>query len=327
LIAALKSIARDLILQKVYARLDHAGRNRVHALLNKRHNFTDLSGVTRSNAAVFEYRRKLADVAKRARLPENAGYIHFVYGFKDRDELPLYAFIAIQSARFHNPGWPVGFAYVQEPTGIWWERLRDEIECIQLADFDYFRGARFYHYAHKADVIRQLALHDLGGVYLDIDTLTRRNFLELRKHEFGMAVQGAVNDSAAGLCNAVMWGWPQARFLSQWLASYSSFRSKGRDGQWDYHSVRLPAIMLREHSELITILDHRAFFNPLWPDVERVMFSENGARWLVDVEAAYGFHLWNGAIEKRLRSIDLDWLRTSQSLYACIARPAMANFL
>lgn len=327
MLTTLKANTREWLIQHVYARMDHGTRNRVHAVLNKRHHVNRSSELTRSRAIIANYRSKLAEVGKRKPLADGTGYLHFVYGFKDKDELPLYAFIAIQSARFHNPGWPVVFSYVHEPSGIWWERLRNEIECVQLEDFDFFKTARFHHYAHKADVVRLLALHDLGGVYLDIDTLTRRSFSDLLKHEFGMAVQAAVHNSAAGLCNAVMWGHKDARFLKLWIDTYSAFRSKGRDGQWDYHSVRLPAIMLREHADLITILHHRAFFNPLWPDVERVMFREDGEKWLEDVEAAYGFHLWNGAIESRLRSIDLDWLRASKSLYAIVARPAMASFL
>lgn len=322
----LRAMVRGALARKVYGRLSHQNRNRVHALLNKRYYVLDLPGVLRSRAVIKNYRRDLASVRARTPVPENAGFLNFVYGFKDRDDLPLYAYLAIQSARFHNPGWPVVFSYVNEPTGHLWEKLRAEIVCVQLPQFDYFAGSKFVHYAHKADVIRLIALQELGGVYLDIDTLTVRSFAPLVAHEYGMAVQAEVHNSAAGLCNAIMWGRRNSRWVRLWLAEYRSFRSRGRDGQWDYHSVRLPAIMLQKHGQLLHILNHRAFFSPLWPEVERVMFSEGGICHLPDMEPAFGFHLWNNAIEKRLRAVDVDWIKSSTSLYAHYARPVIERF-
>ena len=84
---------------------------------------------------------------------------------------------------------------------------------IQLDDFSYFRNACFHHYAHKADIVRLLAINLVGGVYLDIDTITQKPFENLRRHSFTMGVQAGGSVAASGLCNAVLIGQPGATFL------------------------------------------------------------------------------------------------------------------
>jgi hypothetical protein len=296
-------------------------RHEVFALINRAKATADFGRMSRSADAFKTLSTDIAAI--RANHAGGPPFLHFVYGFKQQETFPFYAYMAIESARYHNPGWPVVFCYVHEPTGPWWAKIKPHLVLLPMQNFDYFKGSRFHHYAHKADVIRLLLLRELGGVYLDMDTLSIRPFADLAEHEFGMAVQAAVHDSAAGLCNAVMWGKPGARFVRLWIDEYSHFRSKGHDNHWDYHSVRLPGYLLRKHADHITILGHRAFFNPLWTDIERILFSERGPRYIADLECAYGFHLWNGGTEKTLRTFTPEWVRTSKSAYAHFARPVL----
>lgn len=264
---------------------------------------------------------ELRKLKSSASLPDGSAFLSFVYGFKEQEEFPYYAYLAIRSAQACNPSWPVVICFVNEPTGNWWLKIKPTIHTIQMPTFEFFLGARFYHYAHKSDVVRLLMLRELGGVYLDMDTLTVRSFKPLLEHDFGMAVQASsVHDSPAGLCNAVMWGRPNADFVNLWIREYASFRSKGRDDQWDFHSVKLPAILARTHHEKIAILNHRAFFFPLWTDMERVMFTENGQRFLPHLHDAYGFHLWNGATEATLLRVTPEWIANSTSVYATYVR-------
>jgi hypothetical protein len=279
--------------------------------------------VKESAAAIDDLLQQLSAIRERTHLPEGTAFIHFVYGFKASEEFPFYAYMAVKSAQACNPGWPVVFCFVNEPTGPWWQDIKSSALTVQMPNFDYFQGARFYHYAHKADVVRLLMLRELGGVYLDIDTITARPFSDLLAHEFGMAVQAGFEAHAAGLCNAVMWGKPNAEFLNIWIAEYASFQSKGRDDLWDFHSVKLPAILARQHYDKITILNHRAFFYPLWSDLERILLAERGERFLPYLQDAYAFHLWNGATEGALRRLSLESIRISTSVYAHFARKAL----
>ncbi|RTL60499.1 MAG: hypothetical protein EKK41_28815 [Hyphomicrobiales bacterium] len=285
-------------------------------------------GALRDRRTLLEFRSKLAAAARIRKPIEGQSYLHFVYGFKDRHEFPFYAYMAVRSAQFHNRDWPVFIHVVYEPTGPWWEKLLADptVMVIKIREFDYFGVARFYHYAHKSDIVRLLALHDVGGVYLDIDTITARSFSPLLEHEFGMAVQASIENSAAGLCNAVMWGKRNSHFSNLWIKQYRYFKSKGRDSDWDFHSVRLPWILTLKHAGHISILDHRAFFNPLWPEAVRVLFSGDGIKFWEDLQDAYGFHLWNGLTEKTLKTVGPDYVRNSTSVYARLARPVLEAF-
>ncbi len=315
-------IIKHKLLVPLYRLLGRRNQNRIFALLNKRNYLFSSLAAIRSARVIKTYREQLRALGAEHKRTQGVGFLHFVYGFKESVELPLYAFIAIKTAQFHNPHWPVVFSYVNEPTGPWWDKLKNDIHLVQLSDFTIFKGARFHHYAHKADVVRLLALEELGGVYLDIDTITQRPFADLLPHEFGMAVQPAAENSAAGLCNAAMWGQPQAAFVRLWLDQYASFRSRGRnDFHWDYHSVRLPATMLKHHPDLIVVMPYRTFFSVAWPDVARIMFTDDGARFKADLEIAHGFHLWNTMIEKRLMAVTPNgWNRRSRSTPCLPAR-------
>jgi Glycosyltransferase sugar-binding region containing DXD motif len=247
--------------------------------------------------------------------------LHFVYGFKNGGDIPYYGYMAIKSALHFNPGWRACYYTMNEPKGPIWDRIKAHVTLIRIGDFDYFMNARFHHYAHKADVIRLLIINRVGGVYLDLDTITRRSFEDLRSHEFVMGVQASGPDSSSGMANAVLVGKPGARFSTKWIEQYAYFRSRGRDDLWDYHSVKMPVHMMTHAPETVHILDYRAFFYPLWHAVETQLFTERAYdRFKDEFEAAYCFHLWNGASGPFLESLDDEFVRTSRSVYGEIAR-------
>jgi hypothetical protein len=246
---------------------------------------------------------------------------HFVYGFKSAGDIPFYGYMAIRSALSFNPGWRAYYYSMHEPAGPNWDRIKDYVTYIRIGDFDYFMNAKFHHYAHKADVVRLIVINKVGGVYLDLDTLTRRSFEGLRNEEFVMGVQASGPDSSSGMANAVMMGKPGARFSTIWIEQYGYFRSKGRDDLWDYHSVKMPVQMMSLAPDAIRVLDYRAFFYPLWHSVEAHLFTERAYdRFKDEFEDAYCFHLWNGASGPFLETLDDDFVRTSRSVYAEIAR-------
>jgi hypothetical protein len=302
---------------------DLYGLIELQAKLNKLKSYRHPKLVKESQEAIDHLMRELQLVSDAIKLEPNQGFLHFVYGFKQKEVFPYYAYLAIVTAQAHNPNWPVLFCYAHEPTGPWWDKIKPKIHTIQMEDFSYFMGARFYHYAHKADVVRLLMLRELGGIYLDMDTITVKPLGHLLEHDFGMAVQSAVHQAAAGLCNAIMWGKPYSDFCVLWVNTYGAFRSKGRDDYWDFHSVKLPGMLARDHAKSITILGHRAFFYPLWTDIERFLFSESGDKFLPHLESALGFHLWNGATEDMLQAVTPEWIEKSGSAYANYVRVAL----
>ncbi len=282
--------------------------------------------LARSHLNLIRYQRNLEDIARNAGIYDDLPVpkaIHFVFGLRGAEELPYYAYLAIASAKAQNKGWTVYFHYHHEPIGPHWETIKNEVVCVRVPQFAFYRFARLKHYAHKSDVNRMLALRRIGGVYLDLDTICCKPFEALRSNAFVMGIQATIPGATGGLCNAVMLSAPRARFLRNWIARYSSFRSSGRDALWDFHSVRLPVRLAVKTPELITVLPFNAFFYPLWPDVERVLLAEDSKKHCRYLQNSFVFHLWNGMTESALRKINWHYVQHSRSVYAHIARSAL----
>lgn len=251
---------------------------------------------------------------------------HFVIISSEPCFLQFYAFTAIATALHYNPGWTVILHATFEPTGLYWQKIARRVQLNVIPPFEYYGIARLFHGAHKADVIRLLALREIGGVYLDTDTITVKSFEPLLNEQFVMGVQSSYYDAPPGLCNATLLGRRHAKFVRIWCRRYVTFRSKGRDKLWDYHSGRIPALLSWYHPNLIKILPFDRFFYPLWSDVERVLLDGQSARWLPYLQNAFCFHLWSGFTSARLLSVDEKFVLTSKSVYAHYARPALEDF-
>ncbi len=277
--------------------------------------------IANSKQQLAEYELGLQNLAQQYIAPKGPAVpsiLHFVYGLKRREFFPYYAKLAVLSALHHNAGWHAYFHYREEPFGPHWDSVRPHLILNPVPDFAYFKTAPITHYAHKADIIRLLALKQMGGAYLDIDTLTQRPFAPLQQQSYVMGVQRSLPGQPGGLCNAIMFAAPHAPFLELWLKQHRHFRSRGTDWLWDFMSVKTPAKLAANHPDLITVLKPDALFEPLWTDVEQVLFSEAPS---TNRPSNFAFHLWNNMIGTRLEAIDVSYLRQSNSLYAQIARP------
>ena len=165
--------------------------------------------------------------------------IHFVYGFKEQtEEFELYKYLAIKSALLINNPTKIYFHYKYEPFGYYWEKIKEFLTLEYVEPPAEIYGNQLVHYAHQSDVIRLQKLQKYGGIYLDIDTICLKSFEELRKYELVLGVQSNQNDTEIyGICNAVMMCKPEHKFIIEWIDTYTTFRSKGRDSYWDEHSV------------------------------------------------------------------------------------------
>lgn len=118
--------------------------------------------------------------------------VHYVYGLKPvpegqrGEELPYYAYLAMRSALI-NLSPKVIYLYVTStlslsltqprenshyehlPTGPWWDLIRPHLTLIKTQVPESIYGRPLKHFAHKADVLRLLAMKYSGGIYLDID--------------------------------------------------------------------------------------------------------------------------------------------------------------
>jgi hypothetical protein len=242
--------------------------------------------------------------------------LHFTFGFKPGDPFELWHYLAVATAVAVNKPETTFIYYHHSPPGFWWKRV-ETIPTVVLEYIDLPReifDRRLGHYAHQADVVRLRKLLDRGGIYLDLDTICVRPFTTLLQNSCVMGIQ-----PGSGLCNAVIMAEPQSAFLNEWYNSYRTFRCTGLDRFYDEHSVLVPAVLaqvepLRQH---ITVLDHRAFFFPLWTQMDLLFESTDMSLF----ENSYVVHLWELVTTKPwLRRISEQWLRTSPCNYATMAR-------
>ena len=120
---------------------------------------------------------------------------------------------------------------------------------------------------------------------MDIDTLCVRPFTPLLGGRCVLGLQGK-----RGLCNAVILSEPQGEFVRAWWESYRRFRSLGYDRYYDEHSVIIPGQMARDpHLQShVTVLGDRAFFYPLWDDMQELFASGDPAGF----KDSYCIHYW-----------------------------------
>ena len=249
--------------------------------------------------------------------------VHFIYF--SSPEFPLYAYLAVKSAsvtlrpdkiflyRGHNA--PV-------LDGEWWERARNFVEVISVEPPATVFGRPLLHVAHRADVFRLKLLIEMGGIYLDLDTICRRSFDCLLNYECVMGHQ--TKDEGYGLCNAVMLARPGSIFLKSWLDEYSSFRSSGLDQYWDEHSVRLPlklaVTILKSDPRRLRIEPQLSFFDPGFNvDGLRRLFEDNET-----FPDAFCHHLWYSYSNNRyLKRLSPAVIRTVDTSYNILSRPLL----
>ena len=255
--------------------------------------------------------------------------IHFIYGFKEqKEDFELYRYIAIKSAYDVNKPDKIYFYYYYEPKGYWWEKIKPLLTLEKIDPPTEIFGNPVYHYAHQADIIRIQKLIEYGGIYLDIDTICLRSFQDLLDYDFVMGLQNNSDDTEVyGLCNAVILSKANSLFGNKWLESYKTFRSKGRDDTWDEHSVLKPFELSKLYSKDIKILNSKAFFYPLWYDINDILFNEN---FNIDnykniIKDNYCIHLWDTYSSVYLKSLNENLIFNNNTLYNIFSRKFLKN--
>ena len=128
-------------------------------------------------------------------------------------------------------------------------------------------------------------------------------------------------DGSVGLCNAMIMARAGSSFLQRWYATYATFDQQ----DWNYHSVILPGKLAPHFADEITVLNHTAFFWPLWDtNGLRTMYLEKS----YDFSGNLGTHIWESAASRHLMA-DLTKeviMNIDNSLY-CQLLPALARWI
>lgn len=270
---------------------------------------------------------------------------HFVFGIErnlDAKPFSLAHYIAIKSAAMVNDPTAILFHHQYEPEGEWWEKVKPLLTLNKVEAPSAFMGRPIYHPAHKADVIRLLALRETGGIYLDMDTICVKPLTGLLSEKFvigkelnlpytpknsrqriKLAVKkklGLVKKLLSpedNLCNAVLMSEKNSAFINLWISEYSSFRSRGRDKYWNEHSGRVPRRLAALHPELVSLQSPYTFHYPLYNETGmKSMFEE-----VTEFPESYLHHLWESfSWEPYLKNLTVKEIFEKDTTYNLIAR-------
>ncbi len=268
---------------------------------------------------------------------------HFIFGLKQDfggKPFALAHFLAIKSAHCVNQPDAMFLHGSYEPQGEWWEKAKPFLTFNKIDSPQEIFGNRLFHIAHQADVLRLQILREVGGIYLDIDTICVKPLRELYSLEFVIGQQLAtpthygflarigerVNTRGFtllrrrrihGLCNAVMLAEKGSSFAGVWLDSYRTFRSHGRDTHWDEHSVKVPMELSRIYPRLLTKVSPYFFHFPLWDSYGLSLLFEKAASF----PRAYLHHLWEASSwDNYLSKLSPEVVLNRDSTYSRIAR-------
>ncbi|MFM8751430.1 glycosyltransferase [Rhabdaerophilum sp.] len=292
--------------------------------VNLFHALPHLRNVIRDYTAIRVLRRDLRGRASELRSGSGVNALHFVYGLKSAENFPFYACMAVLSAQARHPAAKTFLYLHHEPTGVYWDLIKPRVEIVRIPDIDYFGFARIRHYAHKSDVIRLLALIEIGGLYLDCDSFTLANMDELAHHDYVVGVQQTIPGAMGGFCNAIMLGRRGSRFAKRWLRQYRSFRSSGRDKMWDFHSVKLPMYLYSRRRTGVHVLTHEKWFFPLWNHIDRFLFDPTWRKDSHDLSSEqYAIHLWHNMAFNALDEWSPERMKRADCFYADICTTAL----
>jgi len=276
-------------------------------------------------------------------IPNIFHYVLFKPAIGETKPFSLPYYLAVESAFQLNQPERIYLHADFTPSGYWWEKISHRVTVVHTQAPDVFMGRTISHVAHKADVVRLQVLKTYGGIYMDLDTICVKPFQPLYHHKFVMGEElipvyiprnwrqvlkfnirkiltsggDPGKNQNRKICSAVLLSEKNSAFVNEWLNSYQTFRSKGRDDYWNEHSGVLPLKLLKAHGDMATLLGSYAFHYPLYKDEHlKKMFEE-----VHEFPEAYAHHLWESfSWDKYLSKLTEEDIRNRDTTYNIIAR-------
>lgn len=242
--------------------------------------------------------------------------LHYVHLSEGGRPWRLHHYLSVLSASKRSGVEKIYIWVDKEPEGVWWERTKNLLEVIFVEPPSNIFGIPITQQAHKSDVIRLQVLLEYGGIYVDTDTIFVKNFEPLLDSKFVLGQQN-INGSE-GLCPAVILSEKDAMFARYWLGGFKETFKGGPPGSdtWCTHSVHLPYYLSKKFPDDITVLDHLAFFWPLYhSDHMKMMFEEDQI-----FNKAFSHHLWESSGKNYLDKLSIDIIKSTKTTFTRLVR-------
>ena len=239
--------------------------------------------------------------------------VHFNYGLVEQNEDFLFVYyVAVLSCKVVNNPDKIYMYYHYEPKGHWWKKTKELCEPVFVEVPTRIGSKELKKTAHKSDVLRMMKLKEIGGVYLDMDTICVKPYANLLHNKFVIANEITESGKNMGLCNAIMMTEPNGAFIIDWFNHYEQhFEPDG----WQEASTFLPMNLSTRHKPAdVTVLQPTAWLLPSWEQTDMIFERPNEIP-----GELIALHFWNQYThEKYLKCIaNFDWIvYNSQTLYA-----------
>ena len=209
--------------------------------------------------------------------------IHFVFGLIEQVEaISFVHYLAVWSAYITNPEVKTIYIHHHYPIyGEWWDKLLTTIPCLTLRKIDvptHIGAKEIKKTAHRADKARMDILWEMGGIYMDMDTISNKSMKPFLKNDTTLCQQYSVGYThkrelvkyIGGICNAIMITKPKSIFFERWLASYERAFDPDR---WEEASIWLPMRLAKEHAQEVVILRPEVFNVPGYWETKNIFES------------------------------------------------------
>lgn len=242
--------------------------------------------------------------------------LHYVHLSADGRKWKLHHFLSVKSA-FERGGFDSITIWVDtEPEGEWWEKTKSLVTVNQIEPPTEIFEIPITQPAHKSDVLRLQILLEIGGVYVDTDTIFIKPFKELLNNKVVLGQQGV--EGVEGLCPAVIMSEPDSIFLKHWLLGFKDSFKGGPPGSptWCTHSVAYPSWLSKRIPQEVTLVKHEAFFWPLYHESHiKALFEEDHV-----FPNAFSHHLWESSGKKYLDELTVDKIKTQDTSFHKMVR-------
>ena len=249
--------------------------------------------------------------------------VHFVY-LKGM-EFGLHHYLAILTA-VEKMKWDRVMLYNDEvPEGEWWSKattLRN-VTVVTIQPPKYINAHRVPYKAHQADIIRLIALYHFGGVYMDLDMLTLKNFDELLQRKVDANAELMMcRETYDKISNAFIAASQRSNVVNEWLTAYQTQYGVVEDW-WAGLSVRQPHAMYLKYPDAFLILPFETF-NP-FDFMHTDFFTQPSTN--VDFSKSYGVHLWDTENQKRkVFPASMEAFREKNSAFYKLVKMTLVGF-
>jgi predicted O-linked N-acetylglucosamine transferase (SPINDLY family) len=237
---------------------------------------------------------------------------HFVWFDQQKEDFPFVYYVAVLSCKVVNNPDKIYMYYHDEPSGQWWKKTKELCEPVFVEVPTHIGSKELKKIAHKSDILRIMKLKEIGGIYLDMDTICVKPYAHLLHNKFVIANETTESGKNMGLCNAIMMTEPNGTFIVDWFNQYEEHFNP--DG-WQEASMVLPLNLSKRHKPTdVTVLTSDAWLLPSWEKTDMIFEKPNEIP-----GELIALHYWNEAThDKYLKGIaNFDWIvYNSQTLYA-----------